>query len=97
MDKAQIRKLKSYILGGLTFGAAYDSIVPIIKNHFLRSLDKRIDIPRKYEYALISRVLQGRSWDRVSRSLGMDKVDVMNRFRELIGRMRLKYIEEDKV
>jgi tRNA(Met) cytidine acetyltransferase len=93
MDVYKRMKLRSYVFGGLTFSAAYDAIIPIVKNHFLRSIEHRIEVPKKYEYALISRVLQGKSWGSVASNLGMDRLDVMNKFRELIGRMRLRYLE----
>jgi tRNA(Met) C34 N-acetyltransferase TmcA len=87
-----VERLKEYVYGALHYGGAYDAIREIVKSHFLRSPNHRDAIPRKYEYALISKVLQVKSWDRVSHELGVDRLDLILKFREYIGKMRLKYV-----
>ena len=89
----QRERLKEYIYGALHYGGAYDAIREIVKAHFIRSPDKRVPIPKKFEYALISKVLQARSWDKVSHESGIDRMDLIFKFREYIGKMRLKYLE----
>lgn len=88
----QRARLKEYIWGAINYAGAYDAIVPLIKTHFLRSPNKRVDIPRKYEYALISKVLQARSWDSVAKNIGLDREGLRNKFREIIGKMRIAYV-----
>ena len=90
----QKERLKEYVYGALHYGGAYDAIREIVKAHFIRSIDKRVPIPRKYEYALISKVLQARSWEKVSQESGIDRMDLIFKFREYIGKMRLKYVRE---
>ena len=92
LSENQIGRLKEYVYGALHYGGAYDAIRELVKTHFLRSVDKRVSIPRKYEYALISKVLQVRSWEKVSRESGVDRKDLILKFREYIGKMRLNYI-----
>jgi len=94
LTNTQKARLKEYVWGAINYAGAYDAIVATVKAHFMRSPNKRIEIPRKYEYALISKVLQARSWDTVAANLGMTRGEVMDKFREIIGRMRLAYVEK---
>lgn len=93
LTPTQKAKLKEYIIGAINYSGAYDAIIPVIKCHFMRSLDKRMEISRKYEYMLIAKALQARSWDTVAEMLGVQRDEAMEKFREIIGRMRLKYVE----
>ena len=89
---SQKERLKMYIYGGMAFGGAFDAIREVVKAHFIRSIDKRVHIPRKYEYILIMRVLQARPWERVAGYFDMDIDDVVDKTRELIGKLRLFYV-----
>ena len=94
LSENQVGRLKEYVYGALHYGGAYDAIRELVKTHFLRSVDERVPIHRKYEYALISKVLQVRSWEKVSRESGIDRKDLILKFREYIGKMRLNYIDD---
>jgi len=89
---SQKERLKMYIYGGMAFGGAYDAIREVVKTHFMRSPDKRVHLPRKMEYILVMRVLQARPWERVANYFDMDINEVVNRTREVIGKLRLTYI-----
>ncbi len=93
LSENQIGRLKEYVYGALHYGGAYDAIRELVKTHFLKSVDERVPIPRKYEYTLISKVLQVKSWERVARKAGVDRRDLILRFREYIGKMRLRYLQ----
>lgn len=89
---SQKERLKMYIYGGMAFGGAFDAIREVVRTHFMRSPDKRIHINRKMEYILIMRVLQARPWERVANYFDMDINEVVNRTREVIGKLRLFYV-----
>ncbi len=87
-----LERLKEYCMGALHYGGAVDAIREVVKAHFVRSPDKRVSIPRKYEYAIISKVLQARSWEKVSSRYDISKDELIARIREYIGKMRLNYL-----
>ncbi len=99
LSRAQKERLKMYIYGGMAFGGAYDAIREVVKTHFMRSPDKRVRIPRLWEYVLINRVLQARPWEKVALYFDLDMEEVVNKTRELVAKLRLYYVlkgEEDE-
>ncbi len=88
-----LERLKEYCMGALHYGGAVDAIREVVKAHFVRSPDRRVPIPRKYEYAIISKVLQARSWEKVSLKYDIEKEELIARIREYIGKMRLNYVK----
>ena len=94
LTNTQKAKLKEYVIGAVNYAGAYDAIIPVVKCHFMRSPNKRADIPRKYEYMMIAKALQARSWDTVAEMANMEREDAMEKFREIIGRLRLRYVKE---
>jgi len=88
-----LERLKEYCMGALHYGGAVDAIREVVKAHFVRSPDRRVSIPRKYEYAIISKVLQARSWEKVSLRYDISKDELIAKIREYIGKMRLNYLE----
>lgn len=89
-----LERLKEYCMAALHYGGAVDAIREVVKAHFIRSPDKRVPIPRKYEYAILSKVLQARSWEKVSLKYGIEKDELISKIREYIGKMRLSYVKE---
>ena len=88
-----LERLKEYCMGALHYGGAVDAIREVVKAHFIRSPDRRVPIPRKYEYAIISKVLQARSWEKVAQRYDVDKDELIARIREYVGKMRLSYVK----
>lgn len=89
-----LERLKEYCMAALHYGGAVDAIREVVKAHFIRSPDKRVPIPRKVEYAILSKVLQARSWEKVSIRYGFEKEELVSKIREYIGKMRLNYVKE---
>ena len=94
LNKSQRERLKMYIYGGMAFGGAFDAIREVVKTHFMRSPDKRVKIPRLWEYVLINRVLQARPWEKVANYFDLDMEELVNRTREMIAKLRLYYVLE---
>ena len=94
MNRSQRERLKMYIYGGMAFGGAFDAIRELVKTHFMRSPDKRVKIPRLWEYVLINRVLQARPWEKVAQYFDLEMEEVVNRTREVIAKLRLYYVLE---
>ena len=92
LNMSQKERLKMYIYGGMAFGGAFDAIRELVKSHFMRSPDKRVKIPRLWEYVLINRVLQARPWEKVAIHFDLDMEEVVNRTREMIAKLRLYYV-----
>ncbi len=92
LSSGQKERLKMYIYGGMAFGGAYDAIREVVKTHFMRSPDKRIKIPRMWEYVLINRVLQARPWEKVAQYFDLEMEEVVSKTRELIAKLRLYYV-----
>jgi len=92
LDGSQKERLKMYIYGGMAFGGAFDAIREVVKTHFMRSPDKRVRIPRQWEYVLINRILQARPWEKVAIYFDLDMEDLVNRTREIIAKLRLYYV-----
>ncbi len=92
LNMSQKERLKMYIYGGMAFGGAFDAIRELVKAHFMRSPDKRVKIPRLWEYVLINRVLQARPWEKVAIQFDLDMEEVVNRTREMIAKLRLYYV-----
>ncbi len=88
----QHARLKEFIFGGLHYGAAYDAIRELVKAHFIRSPDNRVPIPKKYEYIILTKVLQARSWEKICNEFNIERDDLINKFKEYIGKMRLEYL-----
>lgn len=93
LSEIQKERLKGYALGSLHFGAAYDAIREIVKTHFMLNPSRRIPIPLKYEYALIAKVLQAKSWEKVSRSFDIDREELIEKIKDFVNKMRLHYVE----
>ncbi len=92
LNMSQKERLKMYIYGGMAFGGAFDAIRELVKTHFMRSPDKRVKLPRLWEYVLINRVLQARPWEKVAIQFDLDMEEVVNRTREMIAKLRLYYV-----
>lgn len=97
LSRGQRERLKMYIYGGMAFGGAYDAIREVVKTHFMKSPDKRVKIPRLWEYVLINRVLQARPWEKVAQYFDLDMEEVVSKTREYIAKLRLYYILEEGV
>jgi len=89
---SQRMRLESYLNHYVTYEGASDSIKCLVEAHFLTSSEKRMSLDEKIEKLLITKVLQGRSWDQVAKLLKEKPENLVGLMREAVARLASYYL-----
>jgi len=95
-DEIQKDRLWVYCWGPMTYEAATDLIRNLARTYWLQDPKERPKISREEEWILVSKALQGKSWDAVAEELGWHSYRVMARLKEVIRKMAKYYFNLDE-
>jgi len=91
LDAIRWDRLRIYAYGPMTFEAACDVMFEIAKAYFISYPYFKVKLSSIEQYILVSRVLQAKSWDEVANDIGKRSSFVMNRLKEIAGRVAKIY------
>jgi len=91
LDAIRWDRLRIYAYGPMTFEAACDVMFEIAKAYFISYPYFKVKLSSIEQYILVSRVLQAKSWDEVANEIGKRSSFVMNKLKEIAGRVAKIY------
>jgi tRNA(Met) cytidine acetyltransferase len=95
-DKIQIDRLWVYCWGPMTYEAATDIINILARTYWLQDPQLRPKLTKEEEWILVSKVLQGKSWESVADELGWYPYRVMAKLKDAIRKMARHYFGIDE-
>ncbi len=95
-DKIQIDRLWVYCWGPMTYEAATDLIHELARTYWLQEPSFRPKLSKEEEWILMSKVLQGKSWEKVAEELNWHSYRVMARLKDVIRKMVREYFGLDE-
>ncbi len=95
-DNVQKDRLWIYCWGPMTYEASTDIIRTLARTYWLQGSEYKPRLSMDEEWILVSKVLQGKSWDAVAEELGWHVYKVMARLKEIVRKMAKYYFNLDE-
>ncbi|MEB3787569.1 MAG: tRNA(Met) cytidine acetyltransferase TmcA [Desulfurococcales archaeon] len=87
----QLDRLWVYNWGPMTYEAATDVILELVRAYFLMEPEARPRLSREEELLIIAKVLQGKDWQEVADELRWTQYKVMTKLKDIMRRMGVHF------
>ncbi|MEM0021108.1 MAG: tRNA(Met) cytidine acetyltransferase TmcA [Fervidicoccaceae archaeon] len=95
MSEMDIDRLWIYVYGPMTYEAVSDIMWELARFYFESDMGEIIRLGEREEIILLQKVLQGRSWEEISRSLHLRDIDVMQYLKDAARELLKGYYGKD--
>jgi tRNA(Met) cytidine acetyltransferase len=89
LTKAQLARLRGYVRGELSYEASVDAILEVAKAYFMDDDVEKPKIGEDVEALMIAKIIQGKKWYLVKKTVKIDKP--LDKLREAIGILVQRY------